>query len=54
MEELTDQDLENLSAITEQDILTAHNEAVKALDRQYKNLLLATPDDLENADSTNA
>ena len=37
----TDDDLDNLSQVTEQDILAAHQTFVQAVSERFKNLILA-------------
>ena len=37
----TDEDLDNLSQVTEQDILAAHQTFVQAVSERFKNLILA-------------
>ena len=44
---LSDEDLERLSEITEQDIIEAQQFITSALDKPFKNLLLATVEDLD-------
>jgi hypothetical protein len=43
---LTDEDLDRLSEITEQDIVIANSFVTKHLDPRYKNLLLAESQEL--------
>lgn len=43
---LSDEDLERLSEVTEQDIVIAQGSITKALDRKFKNLLLAKDSEL--------
>lgn len=43
---LTDEDLDRLSPITEQDILIADSFVKKTVDREFKNLLLTESQDL--------
>ena len=43
---LTDEDLDRLSPITEQDIVITNSFAMKALDLLYKNLLLTESQEL--------
>ena len=44
--DLSDENLKQLSEITEQDIIIAQNEITKALDKPFKNLLLAEDSEL--------
>jgi hypothetical protein len=46
----SDEDLDGLSLITEGDILIAHQAAVKAMSKPFKNLLLALPQDAFNTE----
>lgn len=45
----TDEDLDALSQVTEQDILTAHQTFVTAVAARFKNLILAVKELLFNA-----
>lgn len=47
----TDKDLDNLSQITEQDILAAHRRILQAVDRRFKNLVLAVRERLFEDDT---
>lgn len=42
---LTDDQLDQLAQITDQDVLAAHQFITQALSKRYKNLLLARPTD---------
>ena len=44
----TDDDLDNLSQVTEQDILAAHQTFVQAVSSRFKNLILAIKEQLFN------
>ena len=45
----TEEDLDNLSQITEQDILAAHQTFVRAVSERFKNLILAIKERLFDA-----
>jgi hypothetical protein len=47
--QFTDEDLDTLSEVTEQDILAAHQTFVAAVGKQFKNLILAVKELLFNA-----
>lgn len=51
--QLSDKDLDALSIITGQDIIIAQGKIAKALDKKYKNLLLAKDSELEKAENEN-
>jgi hypothetical protein len=44
--DLSDEDLDRLSQVTEQDIILANGDIAKALDIKFKNLLLAQDSEL--------
>jgi len=50
---LSDEDLDRLAEITEQDIVIANSFAIKALDPRYKNLLLAESQELVELEEAN-
>lgn len=47
--ELTDEELDRLAIITDTDLSIAHLDIQKHLSPKYKNILMATESDLENA-----
>jgi hypothetical protein len=52
--DLSDEDLNRLSEITEQDIIISNRLIAKALDKRFKNLLLAIDSELAKLEEGNA
>lgn len=46
--QFTDEDLDTLSEVTEQDILAAHQTFVQSVSKRFKNLILAVKERLFN------